>query len=103
MNWQPAGGPGRRGAAAPARGGSLRVITNNLRPGYLRKNGVPYSANATLTEYYNRVTDPVDNQSYLIVTTVVEDPQYLQQRWITSTHFKKVDDGVWKPNACTAS
>jgi hypothetical protein len=102
-NWQPAGGPGRRGAAAPARGGSLRVITNNLRPGYLRKNGVPYSANATLTEYYNRVTDPVDNQSYLIVTTVVEDPQYLQQRWVTSTHFRKVDDGVWKPNACTAS
>ena len=103
-NWQPAGGGGgRRGAAAPPRGGSLRVITTNLRPGYLRKNGVPYSANARLTEYYNRVTDPVDNQSYLVVTTVVEDPQYLQQRWITSTHFKKVDDGVWKPNACTAS
>ena len=79
------------------------MITNNLRPGYLRKNGVPYSANATLTEYYNRVTDPADNQTYLIVTTVVEDPQYLQQRWITSTHFRKVDDGVWKPNACTAS
>jgi hypothetical protein len=103
-NWQPAGGGGgRRGGGAPPRGGSLRVITTNLRPGYLRKNGVPYSANARLTEYYNRVTDPVDNQTYLVVTTVVEDPQYLQQRWITSTHFKKVDDGVWKPNACTAS
>jgi hypothetical protein len=101
-NWQVAGGGGRRGGAA-ARGGSLRVMTTNLRPGYLRKNGVPYSANARLTEYYNRVTDPVDNQTYLVVTTVVEDPQYLQQRWFTSTHFKKVDDGVWKPNACTAS
>jgi hypothetical protein len=30
--------------AAGARSGSLRVVTTNLRPGYLRKNGVPYSA-----------------------------------------------------------
>ena len=50
------------------------MVTSNLRPGYLRKNGVPYSANAVVTEYFNRVTDPVDNQTYLIVTTVVEDP-----------------------------
>ena len=104
VNWQAAGGGGgRRGGGAGPRGGSLRVITTNLRPGYLRKNGVPYGANARLTEYYNRVTDPVDNQAYLVITTVVEDPQYLQQRWITSTHFRKVDDGVWKPNACSAS
>jgi hypothetical protein len=101
-SWQNAGGPARRGGGPP-RGGSLKVVTTNLRPGYLRKNGVPYSANAVVTEYYNRVTDPVDNVTYLIVTTVIEDPQYLQQRWFTSTHFKKVDDGVWKPTACTAS
>ncbi len=99
--WQVVGG-GRRGGGAP-RGGSLRVVTTNLRPGYLRKNGVPYSANAVVTEYYNRLVDPVDNVTYLVVTTVIQDPQYLQQRWFTSTHFKKVDDGAWKPNACTAS
>jgi hypothetical protein len=101
-NWQLAGGGPRRGGA-PARGGSLKVVTTNLRPGYLRKNGVPYSANAVVTEYFNRVTDPADNQTYLIVTTVVEDPQYLQTRWFNSSHFKKVDDGAWKPNACAAS
>jgi hypothetical protein len=95
--WQPAGG-GRRGGNE--RGGSLKVVTTNLKPGYLRKNGVPYSANAVVTEYFNRLVDPYDNQTYLVVTTVIEDPQYLQQRWFTSSHFKKVDDGVWKPSAC---
>jgi hypothetical protein len=30
---------------------SLEVVTTQLRPGYLRKNGVPYSASTTVTEY----------------------------------------------------
>src|SRR4051812_15724544 len=59
--WRLAGAGGRRGGAAALRGGSLKVVTTNLRSGYLRKNGVPYSANATVTEFFNRVTDPVDN------------------------------------------
>lgn len=101
--WQVAGGGGRRGGGAPPRGGSLKVVTTNLRAGYLRKNGVPYSENAVVTEYFNRVVDPVDNQNYLIVTTVIDDPKYLQQRFFTSSHFKKVDDAVWKPSACSAN
>jgi hypothetical protein len=102
-NWRLAGAGGRRAGAPADRGGSLKVVTTNLRAGYLRKNGVPYSANATVTEYFNRITDPVDNQTYLVVTTAIDDPQYLQQRWFNSTHFKKADDGTWKPNACSAS
>jgi hypothetical protein len=100
-NWQVAGGGGgRRGGGAPPRGGSLRVVTTNMRPGYLRRNGVPYSANARLTEYYNRVTEP-NGDSWLIVTTVVEDPEYLTARFVTSSHFKKVPDGsAWKPTLC---
>jgi hypothetical protein len=104
-NWQPAGGGGGRrgGGAAPPRGGSLRVITTNLRPGYLRKNGIPSSANARVTEYYNRTTEP-NGDSWLIVTTVVEDPEYLNNRWVTSSHFKKVPDGsAWSPTPCSAS
>lgn len=104
-NWQVAGGGGGRrgGAAAPARGGSLRVITTNMRPGYLRKNGVPYSANARLTEYINRVNE-ANGDSWLIVTTLVEDPQYLNARFVTSTHFKKVPDAsAWSPTPCSAS
>jgi hypothetical protein len=30
--------------------GSLKVVTTQLKPGYLRSNGVPYSSNTTLTE-----------------------------------------------------
>jgi hypothetical protein len=101
--WRLAGPGGRGGGAPAARGGSLEVVTTNLRPGYLRKNGVPYSAQAVVTEYFNRVTDPVDNQVWLIVTTIVEDPLYLTTRFVTSSHFKKVaDDAAWQPRLCTA-
>jgi hypothetical protein len=73
-----------------------------MRPGYLRKNGVPYSGNAVLTEYYARTIEP-NGDSWLIVTTIVEDPQYLQQPFITSTHFKKqADASGWNPTPCTA-
>jgi hypothetical protein len=97
--WQLAGG-GRRGASPT--GGSLRVVTTGMRPGYLRRNGVPYSANATSTEYYNRTIEP-NGDSWLIVTTVVEDPLYLAARFVTSSHFKKVTDGsTWTPTPCEA-
>jgi hypothetical protein len=96
--WELAGG--LRGA--PVRGGSLRIVTANLKPGYLRKNGVPYSARTVLTEHFTRVEGPRD-QSWLIVTTIVEDPLYLAQPFITSTHFKKLPDASgWNPTPCSA-
>jgi hypothetical protein len=73
-----------------------------LRPGYLRKNGVPYSGNAVLTEYFTR-TQETNGDSWLIVTSIVEDAQYLQQPFITSTHFKRqADASGWNPAPCTA-
>jgi hypothetical protein len=97
--WEMAGGGRGRGQA---QGGSLKVLTTRMRPGYLRKNGVPYSGNAVLTEYYARTIEP-NGDSWLIVTTIVEDPQYLQQPFITSTHFKKLADASgWNPTPCTA-
>jgi hypothetical protein len=96
--WQISGG--RRGA--PPAGGSLKVVTTGLRPGYLRKNGVPYSASAVVTEYYNRTNEP-NGDSWLVVTTVVEDPVNLAARFVTSSHFKKAADGsVWNPAPCEA-
>ena len=98
--WQIAGGGGGRRGAGPPKGGSLRVVTTNLRPGYLRRNGVPYSGNARVTEYFNRVNEP-NGDSWLIVTTMVEDPQYLNARFVTSSHFKKIpNDSSWKPTPC---
>jgi len=97
--WEPSGGGRGRG---PVNGGSLKVVTTHIRPGYLRKNGVPYSANATVTEYITKVTEPDNVTQYLIVTTIVDDPQYLNQPFVTSTHFKKEADGVkWSPSPCT--
>lgn len=86
------------GGAIP---GYLRVVTTQLRPGYLRKNGVPYSANATVEEYFDRFSDPYSNETWLVVTTVVTDPQYLMEPSITHAHFKKIPDGSgWDPTPC---
>ena len=103
--WEVAGGRGGFGGfgrGGPPAGGSLKVVTTHMRPGYLRKNGVPYSGNATVTEYFDRTMEP-DGSSYLIVTTIVEDPQYLTQPFITSTHFKRqADASGWNPTPCEA-
>lgn len=90
------------GGRAPVRGGSLKVVTTKIKAGYLRKNGVPYSANAVLTEYYDRTNEP-NGDSWLIVTTIVDDPMYLNVPFITSTHFKKqADASGWNPTPCAA-
>ena len=81
---------------------SLKVVTANLRSGYLRKNGVPYSENAVVTEYFDIAPIPGGGQ-VLLVTAIVEDPQYLRQPFTTSSQFKKEADGSkWDPTPCTA-
>ena len=91
--------PAGRGVAPV---GSLKIVTTKMRPGYLRRNGVPYSANATLTEYFDRIDEP-NGDSYLLVTTTVEDPTYLGQPYLTASHFKKQANAAgWNPSACTA-
>ena len=83
-------------------GGSLKVVTTKLKPGYLRKNGVPYSANATVTEYYDRLNEP-NGDTYLMITIMIEDPTYLTQPYLTSAHYKKQADAAgWNPTPCTA-
>jgi hypothetical protein len=83
-------------------GGSLKVTTNHLKAGYLRKNGVPYSENAVLTEYYD-VLHERNGDQMMVVTTVVADPMYLREPFIITTHFKKQNnDSGWKPSACSA-
>ena len=92
--------PGGRGGALPS--GSLKVVTTGLKPGYLQKNGIPYSAKTTLTEYYDRI-DESPGTSYIVLTTTVEDPVYLTEPYLTSTHFKQEADGSgWRPSPCSA-
>jgi hypothetical protein len=81
---------------------SLKVMTTNLRAGYLRKNGVPYSQNAVVTEYFDIAPIPGGGQ-VLLVTTIVDDPLYLRQPFTVSSQFKKEADGSkWDPTPCTA-
>jgi hypothetical protein len=99
------GGAGLRGGPAPPssifEGGSLKVVTTNFREGYLRKNGVPYSENAVITEYIHRLPKHPNGDNWLLVITVVEDPKYLSQPFYTSTQFKLEADGSkFKPTAC---
>jgi hypothetical protein len=103
--WEVAGGGGRGGgrggggAQGPQRG-NLKVTTTMLSAAWLRKNGVPYSENTTLTEYFDRFPAP-NGDEWFVVTTIVSDPKYLTQDFVTSTHFKKEADGTkWAPKPC---
>jgi hypothetical protein len=81
-------------------GGELKVVTTRMRPGYYFKHGVPYSANAVMTEYFARLNEP--HGDFLYVTTIVEDPIYLGQPYIKTLLFKKEPDGSkFKPAPCS--
>jgi hypothetical protein len=106
--WEPAvrgSGSPQQGLGATRegnRGRSLEVVTTGIRPGYLRKNGPPYSANAVLTEFFDLSTER-NGDSWFVVTTIVEDPQNLSEPFVTSTNFKKQKDMAgWSPSACSA-
>jgi len=120
----PAGEPAWQGSSAAQwemgggqneipRGGDLKVVTTHMRPGYLQKNGVPYSGNAVITEYFHTTKEPNGDQ-WLILETLVDDPAYLAVSpdgtpgdnygpFIRSTSFKKQPDGSgWNPTPCSA-
>lgn len=81
-------------------GGSLHAVTQNMRAGYLRKNGVPYSENAIITEHFT-VFEHAPGQTWLVITTIVDDPVNLQQPFVTSTNFKKEANRTgWSPGPC---
>ncbi len=83
--------------------GGLRVITTRMRPGYLRKNGVPYSENARVEEHFDRFKEP-NGDDWLVVDTIVTDPTYLNGPYITSVAFKKIPDRQsWDPTPCRAT
>jgi hypothetical protein len=93
--WEPAAGADG--------GGSLRVVSSNLRAGYLRKNGVPYSEQATVTEHFD-VAPLAEDGRLLLVTTIVDDPVYLTGPYVVSPHFKKERDGSkWDPTPCSST
>ena len=97
--------PADRTADAPPirpTGGSLHVVTRNLRAGYLRKNGVPYGENAVLTEHWDLYTRP-NGEQWLTITTQIEDSQYLSNVRLVAPVFKKEPNGSkWDPTPCSS-
>ena len=80
-------------------GGTLKVVTTHIQPGYLRNNGVPFSAAAVMTEYYD--LHKRGNDQYLVQTQIIEDPKYLNAPWVVSSHFRREPDGSkWDPEPC---
>jgi hypothetical protein len=101
-SWDRSAGPLGLPPGPPPNRGSLKVMTTNMKAGYLRKNGIPYSANAVLTEYYDRFDIP-GGDSLLVVSSELVDPAYLTQPYWSSAHFKKQSDASgWNPTPCSA-
>ena len=97
-DWELSGG---RGAPGQPRNGQIKVVTTRMKPGYLRKNGVPFSAAAVLTEYVSQLTDDDDGTRYLTVTAMLDDPTYLQQPWVQTSQFRRQADAKgWNPTPC---
>jgi hypothetical protein len=96
--------PGMFGGGSDVMGGTLSVRTTHMAAGYLRPNGVPYSEHAIMKEYFHTFTLPGDRGTWLIVTTVVDDPEYLTTELIMSTQFKKeTSRSGWNPRPCEIS
>ena len=96
-SWQ-----GRSVARWDAAGRSLTVVTRNLRAGYLRRNGVPYSEQAVVTEHFDVAPHP-DGGRILVVTTIVEDPTNLARAFVVSSNFRQESDrSKWSPSPCTS-
>jgi hypothetical protein len=84
----------------PGEGGTLRVLTTHLQSGYLQKNGIPYSSDAVLTEYFDLIHLP-GGGDYLVQTSILEDPTYLTEPYVTSAQFYREPDGSsWTTTPC---
>jgi hypothetical protein len=82
-------------------GGSLKVVTTQAKPGWLARNGVPYGAKATFTEYWDLHEVP-GGDTLLVVSVEVTDPDYLSGPYWYSVHFKKqANANGWNPQPCT--
>ena len=73
-----------------------------MRPGYLLRNGVPYSAATVMTEYWNVFREP-DGTDWLVIAARITDPANLRQPYQTTPAFKREPDGSkWDPSPCAA-
>jgi len=63
-------------------GDMLTVTVTHLKEGYIRRNGVPRSDMATLTEHWIR------HGNWLTIVEIVKDPVYLTEPFIRTTDYE---------------
>jgi hypothetical protein len=100
---QPRRGGGGLGGAAQrgvTPGGDLAVVTSDLSPGWLRRNGVPYGSQARVIEHYQTFVDPTGAKWFDVATEVI-DPEYLNAPFFTTGDFQQEPDASkWAPHPC---
>ena len=74
----------------------LKITTTHLKEDYYRRNGVPSSDKATLTQYWIRRGD------YLTWVTIAYDPLYLTEPMIRSSEYRLALNQQIPPYPCTA-
>jgi len=94
------GGLGQNRATEVQPGGDLAVVTTDLAPAWLRRNGVPYSTKTRLIEHFMTFQDPT-GKDWFTDTTEVIDPEYLNTSFIISSEFQREPDASkWAPHPC---
>ncbi len=110
VDMTPPGGAGRgrggRGGGGDGAGigfgrpGALQVVTTNLLHQYHRQNGTPVSENAIVTDIIDLIPG-LGGGEWLIVKTMIDDPEYMFSQMVTSSQFKREpDDSKWDPQPC---
>ncbi|MGH7120483.1 MAG: hypothetical protein ACREFP_16090 [Acetobacteraceae bacterium] len=92
-------------SAAPAanapRADSFEVMTDDMLPGLLRKNGVPYGSKTTMHEWWQLYTEPT-GEHWLTISTKVFDPEYLSKPYLYESIFLREPNGSkWDPTPCS--
>ena len=75
-------------------GDMLTIKVTHLKEGYLRRNGLPRSDKATVTEHWVR------NGDFLTVTTIINDPVYLTEPFIRTTDYELAVNQQIPPYPC---
>ena len=78
-------------------GNTLKVTTTHLKDGYLKRGGPQTSDLYTMTEYITR------HDEILTITTVVDDPVYLDEPYVQSTTYVYDPTASVQMETCNAS
>lgn len=75
-------------------GRTLRVNTTHLKEGWLRRNGVARSWNATLTEHFTR------HENTLTWSVYIDDPAYLEEPFFRNRDYTYSETARMGPYPC---